>query len=87
MAADSIGTFRKMFLVNWERMSTSRGNTWLKAGINNTSSNVRPWPKNLVCAEFLLEGVILVAMCKDKGIFIFTKSGSLYSVSNLLIRG
>jgi hypothetical protein len=54
-----------MSLVRCERISTSRGKTWLKAGISKTSSNVRPSPNNLDCADLLRGEVFLVAMCKD----------------------
>jgi hypothetical protein len=63
MAALSMGTFSWMVLVSWAVMFTSRGNTCEYAGINSTSSNVKPSPKNL--ADLLLEGdFFIVAMCK-----------------------
>ena len=46
-------------------MSTSRGNTSLKAGINNTSSKVRPSPKNRELPVFCLGEVRFVAIGKD----------------------
>jgi hypothetical protein len=58
IAAESMGTFRVMSLVSFERMSTSRGRISEKAGTRSTSSNVRPSMK-----FFTLE---FVAMCKDR---------------------
>ena len=46
-------------------MSTSRGKTWLKAGISNTSSKVRPSPKNLELLVFCFKEVEFVAIGKD----------------------
>ena len=49
-------------------MSTSRGNTCEKPGINNTSSKVNPSPKNLFDFVGLdCEALRIVAMCKDIG--------------------
>jgi hypothetical protein len=46
-------------------MSASRGNTWENAGNNNTSSNVRPSPKNFEGEDDLPAGEFILAMCKD----------------------
>jgi hypothetical protein len=83
MAADSNGTFSVMFFVSLLEMSTSRGKTWLYPGINNTSSNVRPSPKNLLLElwDLLSEAGFLrgredfiSAMCKDIGFGVWKKS-------------
>ena len=46
-------------------MSTSLGNTSLKAGINKTSSKVRPSPNKREFADFFFGEIILVAIGKD----------------------
>ena len=66
MAEDSMGMLSVRSLVSLLRMSTSRGNTWEKAGNNSTSSNVSPSPKNFVGDFALRAGEIILAMCKDK---------------------
>jgi len=80
MAAYSIGTFIVISFVSLVVISTSRGRTWLYAGINRTSSNVRPSPKNLSPArrsgeELLLAGIFLVAMCKDRRAGVYAQNG------------
>jgi hypothetical protein len=67
IAAESMGTFNVMSLVSFVLISTSRGSTWLYAGINKTSSNVSPSPKNFVGFVFV-EEVDIVAMCEDRKI-------------------
>ena len=47
MAAESMGILIVISFVSRVVISTSRGNTWLYAGISSTSSNVRPSPKKL----------------------------------------
>jgi hypothetical protein len=65
IAALSMGTCRVMVLVSLVLISTSRGSTWEYAGISNTSSKVRPSPKNLL--DLLLAGeLFIVAIGKDK---------------------
>jgi len=45
-------------------METSRGKTSEYAGTSNTSSKVKPSPKNFE-GNLSLEELIIVAMCKD----------------------
>jgi hypothetical protein len=73
MAADNMGIFRVISLVSLLRISTSRGNTCENAGSNNTSSNVRPSPKNFEDAEIegafdFRTGEFILAMCKDRAV-------------------
>jgi hypothetical protein len=68
-----MGTISHNDLVSWAEMSTSRGKTSLNAGINNTSSNVRPSPKKRDALEVLdllpavlpVPEVEFIAMGKD----------------------
>jgi hypothetical protein len=61
-----------MVLVSWVLIFTSRGSTWEYAGISNTSSKVRPSPKNLL--DLLLAGeLFIVAIGKDKTKLICTQ--------------
>ena len=95
IAADSMGTFIVISFVSLVVISTSRGRTWLYAGINRTSSNVRPSPKNLSPArrsgeELLLAGVFLVAMCKDRRTSVYGQNGiyeCLVYVGSMICRG
>jgi len=48
-------------------MSTSLGNTSLNAGINKTSSKVRPSPNKREFADLVFGEIILVAIGKDNG--------------------
>ena len=63
IAALSRGTFRVIFLVSRVCIFTSRGSTCEYAGISNTSSKVRPSPKNLF--TLLLLADFIVAIGKD----------------------
>ena len=63
IAALSRGTLSIIFLVSMVLISTSLGNTWEYAGMSNTSSKVRPSPKNLF--TLLLVVGFMVAIGKD----------------------
>ena len=64
IAAESIGILSVILFVNCVWIFTSRGSTSLNAGISNTSSNVKPSPKNFF--ELEEAELFIVAMSKGK---------------------
>jgi hypothetical protein len=65
IAALNMGTLSEMDFVNRVFIDTSRGKTCENAGTSNTSSKVKPSPKNLSTGGDLRGDIFLVAMCKD----------------------
>jgi hypothetical protein len=68
MAAERKGTLSVIDLVSRVVIFTSLGSTCEYAGRRSTSSKVKPSPKNL--PGYLSLGDFIVAMCKDRGIWI-----------------
>jgi hypothetical protein len=66
-----MGTFKVIFFVSLDRMSTSLGNICEYAGTKSTSSKVKPSPINLV--ELVAGDFFMIAMCKDKRKIIAAK--------------
>ena len=80
IAADNIGIFSVIFFVSCVLILTSRGSTSLYAGISNTSSNVKPSPKNFF--ELEEAELFIVAMSKDKSIRYSLVSYQLLVISD-----
>jgi hypothetical protein len=80
IAADTMGIFKRKFLVNWVDVFTSRGRTSEYLGTTSTSSNVRP--SNKILDEFddiannAFSGVVI---CSAKIINIYQFSLALFA--------